>query len=154
MDWLEGLGYLGLLTGTFLGGTVVPFSPDIILVGMLVAGGTSWICLIIAIIGGWSGSLVTYVIGWYAKWEWIGKWLKVDPQELERQKVKVDTYGTWLAFFCWLPFVGTVSIITLGFYKIRPKFVSILMFLGCMVRFFFVIFMYDLVYEGYKNLLY
>lgn len=152
MDWLEGLGYLGLLIGTFLGGTVIPFSPDVILVGMLVAGGTPWICLIIAVIGGWLGSLVSYAMGWYAKWEWIGKWLKVDPEVLEKQRVKVDKYGIWLAFFSWLPTIGTLSIITLGFYKIRPKFVSVLIFFGCIVRFLFVIFMYDLVYEGYKAL--
>jgi len=37
MDWLLNLGYLGLFLGTFLAGTVLPLSSDILLVGMLAA---------------------------------------------------------------------------------------------------------------------
>lgn len=38
MDWLFGLGYFGLFVGSFLAATIVPFSADVLLVGMLAAG--------------------------------------------------------------------------------------------------------------------
>ena len=44
MDWLLNLGYLGLFLGTFLAGTVLPLSSDILLVGMLAAKADPLIC--------------------------------------------------------------------------------------------------------------
>ena len=35
MEWLLDLGYLGLFLGTFLAGTVLPLSSDVLLIGML-----------------------------------------------------------------------------------------------------------------------
>ena len=46
MDWLLNLGYLGLFLGTFLAGTVLPLSSDILLVGMLAAKADPLICLL------------------------------------------------------------------------------------------------------------
>ena len=52
MDWLLNLGYLGLFLGTFLAGTVLPLSSDILLVGMLAAKAAPLICLPVAAVGG------------------------------------------------------------------------------------------------------
>ena len=55
MDWLLNLGYLGLFLGTFLAGTVLPLSSDILLVGMLAAKADPLICLPVAAVGNWLG---------------------------------------------------------------------------------------------------
>ena len=55
MDWLLNLGYLGLFLGTFLAGTVLPLSSDILLVGMLAAKAAPLICLPVAAVGNWLG---------------------------------------------------------------------------------------------------
>lgn len=137
MDWLLNLGYLGLFLGTFLAGTVIPLSSDVLMIGILAAGADPWICLLVATAGNWLGAMLSYGLGWFAKWKWLEKWFKVKPETLEKQKVKIDKYGVWLAFFSWAPVVGTVSMIGLGFYKVRPRLTALLTLAGCFVRFLF-----------------
>ena len=69
MDWLLDLGYWGLFLGSFLAATVVPFSADVLVIGMLVAGGSPWAIIIIATTGNFLGGLTSYGIGRLGKWE-------------------------------------------------------------------------------------
>ncbi len=45
MDFLLEWGYLGLFIGSFLASTIIPFSSEFLLVGMLLAGGNPWSAL-------------------------------------------------------------------------------------------------------------
>ena len=60
LDW----GYIGLFVGSFVAATVVPFSSDVLLVGMLAAGGNVWLSVLVATVGNWAGGLTSYWIGW------------------------------------------------------------------------------------------
>lgn len=142
MEWFLGLGFLGLFIGSFLAGTVIPLSSDLLLVAMLIAGGNPILCLIVATIGNWLGTLTCYWLGWVCKWNWLEKWFKIKEETLVKQKLKIDKYGVWLALFPWLPVVGMLSIVSLGFYKIKPKLSILLMLIGCFVRFLFWVIVY------------
>lgn len=131
LDW----GYGGLFIGSFLASTVIPFSADILLIGILAVGGNIWLCLTIATLGNWLGGLTSYWIGWLGRWEWIERWFKVSPSQLKKQKSKIDKYGTLLAFFTWLPLIGDLFAIALGFYKISPKLSALYMLIGRFLRF-------------------
>ena len=96
-------------------------SADVLLVGVLTLGGNVWRCLAIATVGNWLGGLTSYWIGWLGRWDWIERWFKVKREKLEQQKGHVDRYGVWLALFTWLPIVGDLFAIALGFYRVRPK---------------------------------
>ena len=100
MSNLTELGLWGLFLGTFLAATIVPFSSDALYVAILVATQNPMGCLLVGTLGNWLGSVTTYWIGWIGRWEWIEKWFKVKPETLEKQKIKIDKYGVWLA--CWL----------------------------------------------------
>ena len=119
MEWLEGLGLLGLFIGTFLAATIFPFSSDALYLAILAATANPVGCLLVGTLGNWIGSVFTFWIGWIGKWEWIEKWFKVKPETLQKQKEKVNRYGVWLALTCWVPFVGDVFAVVLGFYKAR-----------------------------------
>ena len=67
MDWLIDLGYAGLFIGTFVAGTVLPLSSDVLLIGLLAAGGNPIACLVVATLGNWLGAMTSYYLGWYAK---------------------------------------------------------------------------------------
>ena len=113
LEFLLDLGYIGLFIGTFIAATVVPFSSDFLIIGILIAGGdplVSWIC---ATAGNWLGGLTSYWIGRIGKWEWIEKWFHVKEETLLKQKSKIDKYGSLLAFLTWLPFVGDEKCVTL-----------------------------------------
>ncbi len=132
---LESLGLFGLFIGTFLAATVIPFSSDALYIAVLAATGDVWGCLAAGTAGNWLGSVLTYWMGWIGKWEWIEKWFKVKPETLEKQKVKIDRYGVWLALLAWVPIVGDVIAIALGFYRTRPWATMALLLVGKFGRF-------------------
>ena len=49
MEWLEGLGLLGLFIGTFLAATILPFSSDALYLAILAATKNPIGCLLIGI---------------------------------------------------------------------------------------------------------
>ena len=135
MSWLESLGLLGLFIGTFLAATIVPFSSDALYIAVLVATKNPVACLIVGTLGNWLGSVTTYWLGRIGKWEWIEKWFKVKPETLERQRQKVNRYGIWLALLAWVPIVGDLITLALGFYKAKPLGTIVLLLVGKFLRF-------------------
>ncbi len=130
-------GLWGLFLGTFLASTVVPFSSDVLYIAVLHMTSNPWACLAVASLGNWLGSLSTFGLGWLGKWEWIEKLFKVDRTKLEAQKVYVDKYGVWLALVSWLPVVGTLFDLALGFFRTNPWLTALLLVIGKIIRFFF-----------------
>lgn len=135
MEWLLNLGYFGLFLGSFVAATVVPFSSDVQLVAMLAAGGNVWLCVAVATLGNWLGGLTSYWLGWLGKWEWIEKYMRVRHETLIKHKSKVDQYGAWLALLTWLPFIGDIFAIALGFYRVDFRKSALLMLIGKGARF-------------------
>jgi len=151
MEILGQWGYLGLFLGSFMASTIIPFSSDILLAGFLLAGGQPLVSLFVATTGNWLGGLTTYGIGYIGKWEWIEKWFKVKPETLEKQKEKINKYGSLLAFITWFPIVGDILSLALGFYKIKPARCAIFMFIGRFVRFLVWVMLYEIFGERFLN---
>ncbi len=135
MDWLLDWGYAGLFIGAMLAATIVPFSSDVLLLALLAAGGDIVTSVIVASLGNWAGGMISYAMGHLGKWEWIEKWFKIKPETLEKQKARIDKYGSGLAFLTWLPGIGDLLAIGLGFYKVAPKKVALFMLIGKSARF-------------------
>ena len=132
---LESLGLAGLFFGSFLAATLVPFSSDVLYVGVLAATGQPLACFVCATAGNWLGGVLNYYLGRLGKWEWLEKYFHVKPETLDKQKRYVDKYGIWLALACWLPIVGDIFAIALGFYKTHPGWTLLLMLIGKALRF-------------------
>ena len=92
-------------------------------------------CFAVATAGNWLGSVVTYYMGRLGRWEWIEKWFKVKKESLEKQKEKIDRWGVWLALIAWVPFIGDVFVIALGFYRTRQIPTILLLLIGKALRF-------------------
>lgn len=135
MGGLQQLGLLGLFIGTFLAATVVPFSSDALYVAILLATKNPVACLVVGTLGNWLGSITTYWLGRVAKWEWLEKTFKVRQETLEKQKVKIDKYGVWLALLSWIPIAGDVIALALGFYKSPALWTILLLLAGKFGRF-------------------
>lgn len=132
---LEKLGLLGLFIGTFLAATVMPFSSDALYVGVLLTGISPLAVFLVGTLGNWLGGVTTYSLGRLAKWEWVEKTFKVKPETLEKQHRLIEKYGVWVALLTWVPIVGDVIAIALGFYKCPVVFSLILMLIGKAGRF-------------------
>ena len=135
MDWLLDLGYVGLFIGALLAATVIPFSSDFLLIRMLAAGGNVVLPVIVASLGNWAGGMISYWMGRGGRWEWIERWFKVRRETLERQKTRIERWGAWLAFLSWLPLVGDLFALGLGFYKVNAWQVALFMLIGKTARF-------------------
>lgn len=128
-------GYLGLLAGSFLSALFIPLGADILFVALLAQGFNPWICLTIATVGGWLGGLVIYTIGYAGNTKRIRRWFHIKENQLDKQKARIEKYGSLLALFVWIPVFGDISNVALGFYRTNRTRTFILMFIGRMCRF-------------------
>ncbi len=143
--WLKDWGLLGLFIGAYLSATVIPFSSDFLVIATILAKLNLPLIFVCATLGSWLGSITTYFMGFYCKWEWIEKIFKIKKEKIEKHKAKIDKWGPPIALFAWLPFVGDLFAIGLGFYKVKFLPVAIYTFIGKALRVLFWIAIYLLV---------
>lgn len=115
--------------------TIFPLSSDVLFVGMLMAGGDITLTVASASVGNWLGGLTGYWLGWLGKTEWLERWFKVKPETIERHKATVARWGVWIALLTWLPIVGDIFAVVLGFYKVKFLPAAFWMFVGKCGRF-------------------
>ena len=144
MDYVE-LGYLGLFIATFLAATVIPFSSEIVLAGMLAAGFDGFGVTAVATVGNTMGGMSSFYLGYLGKWNWIERKFRVPKQKVFRFKSWIDKYGSLTAFFCWLPFIGDILAIALGVFRAKVGLVLVLMFLGKLMRYLLIVGGWELV---------
>lgn len=137
------LGYLGLFLSAFLAATILPVASEVFLVAMLKYGFEPSLCLLIATIGNSLGAIFNYYIGFLGDPNWLKK-LRVSIDQINRWKDSFQRYGVWLALFSWLPIIGDVLGVALGFFK-APKLPTFIFFtIGKFLRYLLVIFFYFL----------
>ena len=129
-EWLLDFGYVGLFFGSLLAATIFPFSSDVLLLGMLIAGGEPVTTVVVATLGNWLGGIVGYWMGRLGKLEWLERWFKVKHETSVRHRAKVERWGALLALLTWTPFVGDLFAIVLGFYKAKFLPVAFWMLIG------------------------
>ena len=71
MEFLIEYGYIGVFIASFLAATVLPFSSEVVLTGVLLAGAAYWPCMIAATLGNFLGGMSCYWLGMLGKVEWI-----------------------------------------------------------------------------------
>jgi membrane protein YqaA with SNARE-associated domain len=143
MEYFLSWGYAGLFLGSFLAATILPFSSEILVTGMLLLGASPFFVFVTATLGNWLGSLSTYGIGRLGKWEWIEKWFKTSREKIEKHRAKIAKYRSLLAFLVWIPVVGDVFALALGFYKVNFIKCSVFMFVGKSLRYLIYIVLFE-----------
>ena len=136
MEGLFEFGYWGLLLGSFLAATVLPFSSEALLILMISHGGYNIYNIItIATIGNWLGGMSCYYLGFLGNWKLAEKYLKIKEEKILKLKKWLDKYGSMMAWLCWLPIVGDPLALGLGFIRSNVFLVSIYMFFGKLLRY-------------------
>jgi len=129
------LGYWVLFFATFLAATVVPFSSEVVLSAMLMAGYDPYTSLAVATFGNWLGGMSSYGLGRLGKIEWIHRYLRIPQNKLDKAHRFVEGKVAWVSLLCWLPFVGDVIAVVLGLLRANIWVTSIGMFLGKAIRY-------------------
>jgi membrane protein YqaA with SNARE-associated domain len=132
------LSYAGLFVSSFLAATLVPFSSEALLVTLLLAGYSPVPCVVTATLGNGLGGMSSYGLGYLGNLVWIRRYLRVEAEQLQRLRKHIARFGGLLAFFTWLPVVGDVLAVALGFFKVRPVMVALYMLAGKASRYMFV----------------
>jgi len=140
---LEELGYLGVFIAGFLAATILPFSSESLLAVALLNGFDPIICLIIITSGNWIGSITTYGIGYLGKFDWIENYFKISREKIEKTKSYLIKYGTLLALFAWVPIIGDVFALTLGYFKINFILTALFMLIGKFFRYLLIVFLFN-----------
>ena len=99
MEFLIAYGYIGVFIASFLAATILPFSSEVVLTGVLLAGSAYWPCMIAATLGNFLGGMSCYWLGMLGKVEWIEKYLKLDPVKLQKVQDWIKGKGSWMGFF-------------------------------------------------------
>lgn len=143
MEFFQSYGLIGLFLSSFLAATIVPFSSEVVLTGVLIAGISPLGAFISATAGNWLGGLTSYYVGHLGRWDLIEKWFGVKEESLVRQKASIERFGSLIAFFAWLPVIGDVLAIGLGFYRVNLFRSALYMLIGRALRFAAWIFLFN-----------
>ena len=129
------LGLLGLFISSFIAATIIPFSSELVLSFLLANEYPLEMCLFIATLGNWLGGISSYGLGRLGEWTYIKYFTGLDKTKIKKVREKVNKWKSPLAFFCWLPLIGDIFAVGLGFYKINFIKVGLWMFIGKMIRY-------------------
>lgn len=136
LEFLEAFGIAGLFVAAFLAATILPFSSEVVFAGVLATGCNPWGCLFAATLGNTLGGLTCYWIGWLGKTEWTEKYLKIKTEKLEKMKLWAHDKGSIIAAATFLPGIGDIIAVALGYLKCNVWLVALFMFLGKGIRYY------------------
>ena len=142
--WEFETGYIGLFLSAFFAATILPVASEVVLLAMLAYHYDSMVCLVVASTGNTLGAMLNYYIGYLGNPIWLKK-IGVSLEKIEEWSTRVQKYGIWLALFSWLPVVGDLIGVALGFFR-SPKLMTFVFFaIGKFIRYSIVILLYFLV---------
>ena len=128
MNFLINFSFFGLFIASFAAATILPIGSEPIFASLVLTGFNPITCLIIASIGNWLGGMTNYYIGHLGKIEWIERYLKIDLEKIKNIQQKLFNKSAFMAFFCFLPIIGDIIAIILGFARANILIVNIMMF--------------------------
>jgi membrane protein YqaA with SNARE-associated domain len=139
IQFLISYGYWGMLLSAFIAGSILPFSSEAVMWGLLAAGLHPWPLIIYGSIGNVLGGLFNYGIGRMGKLEWIEKYLHVKKKELDRAERFMAGRGACMGIFAALPVLGDAITIALGLMRANFPISFISMTISKTVRYVILI---------------
>jgi len=147
------MGYPGLFVSAMLAGSIVPFSSEIVLVVLIKLGFDPLYSVVWASLGNTAGGMSCYYIGYLGKIEWAEKYFKVKHEKILKMQKFLQGKGAMMAFFAFLPTIGEVISMALGFMRSNVLLTTTSMFVGKLVRYIFVVYCMLYAVDGFLSLI-
>ena len=126
--------YLSLFTISFLAATVLPFSSELTLAGLIATSNyDNSFLLIVASLGNVLGSVVNWALGFYSRNLTKKKWFPFKDKQIENSSKWFSKFGKWSLLFAWVPIIGDPLTLVAGLLRVR--FFDFIIFF-CLVIFF------------------
>ena len=134
--------YLSLFAISFLAATILPFSSELTLAGLIATSDyDNLLLLILASFGNVLGSVVNWALGSYYRNLTTKKWFPFKETQIERSSKWFRKFGKWSLLFAWVPVLGDPLTLVAGI--LRVKFIDfiILVAIGKVSRYIFVFYL-------------
>lgn len=131
IDW----GYWGMFLSAFIAGSVLPFSSEAVLIGCISLGLDPVLSTVAATIGNVCGGMTCYWMGHLGNVEWIEKYLHVKKDKMDKAERFIHGRGAWMAFFAFIPILGSAISIVLGLMRSNIWIVILSMTIGKVLRY-------------------
>ena len=134
--------YLSLFFISFLAATILPFSSELTLAGLITTSNyDNVLLLIVASFGNVLGSVVNWVLGFYSRNLTIKKWFPFKETQIERSSKWFNKFGKWSLLFAWVPFLGDPLTLVAGLLRVRFLDFIILVAIGKVSRYLLVFYL-------------
>ena len=134
--------YLSLFTISFLAATILPFSSEITLAGLIATSNyDNLLLLIFASVGNILGSVVNWALGFYSRTITTKKWFPFKETQIERSSQWFKKFGKWSLLFAWFPVIGDPLTLVAGLLRVRFLDFIILVAIGKVSRYLIVFYL-------------
>ena len=134
--------YLSLFTISFLAATILPFSSELTLAGLIATSNyDNLLLLIVASFGNVLGSVVNWALGFYSRNFTYKKWFPFKDKQIERSSKWFIKFGKWSLLFAWVPIVGDPITLVSGLLRVRFLDFIILVAIGKVSRYLMVFYL-------------
>ena len=134
--------YLSLFSFSFLAATVLPFSSELTLAGLISTSNyDNLLLLVVASFGNVLGSVFNWSLGFYSRNLSTKKWFPFKETQIERSSKWFSKFGKWSLLFAWLPIVGDPLTFVAGLLRVRFLDFIILVAIGKVSRYLIVFYL-------------
>lgn len=137
---LVDFGYWGMFVSALLAGSVLPFNSEVVIGALKVAGLDPWLLLLAGTAGNVAGGLFNYWIGTFGRLDWIEKYLRIKEEKIERAQRFMRGRGALMAFFAFLPIIGSAITVALGLMRANLPVTVVSMTTGKFLRYAIIVF--------------
>ena len=134
--------YLSLFFISFLAATVLPFSSELTLAGLISTSNyDNLLLVIVASFGNVLGSVVNWGLGFYSRNLTTKKWFPFKETQIERSSKWFSKFGKWSLLFAWVPIVGDPLTFVAGLLRVRFFDFIILVAIGKVSRYVIIFYL-------------
>ena len=134
--------YLSLFSISFLAATVLPFSSELTLAGLISTSNyDNLLLLVVASFGNVLGSVFNWSLGFYSRNLTTKKWFPFKETQIERSSKWFSKFGKWSLLFAWLPIVGDPLTFVAGLLRVRFLDFIILVAIGKVSRYLIIFYL-------------
>ena len=131
--------YLSLFAISFFAATILPFSSELTLAGLIaISNYDNLVLLVVASFGNVLGSVVNWALGFYSRNLTTKKWFPFKDKQIENSSKWFSKFGKWSLLFAWIPVIGDPLTLAAGL--LRVKFIEFIIFvtIGKFSRYFLI----------------
>jgi membrane protein YqaA with SNARE-associated domain len=134
--------YLSLFVISFLAATILPFSSELTLAGLIVTSNyDNLLLLIVASFGNVLGSVVNWALGFYSRNLSSKKWFPFKETQIEKSSKWFRKFGKWSLLFAWVPVLGDPLTLIAGLLRVKFLDFIVLVAIGKVSRYLVIFYL-------------